>query len=181
MSAALALDADGRFLALRGTNTSNLGAYSVYFWPLRKGLSMMQGVYDISCVHFHGRAVFTNTAPTAVYRSAGRPEAIFVIERLIDIAASRHGFDRFELRQKNLIQPDAMPFTNGVGVTYDSGDYPTAMANALARLGADRGSRSTTTPSSATTRRGVAIANYIEVTSGIPRERAELHLSLIHI
>ena len=176
VSAALALDADGRFLALRGTNTSNLGAYSVYFWPLRKGLSMMQGVYDISCVHFHGRAVFTNTAPTAVYRSAGRPEAIFVIERLIDIAASRHGFDRVELRQKNLIQPDAMPFTNAVGVTYDSGDYPTAMANALARLAADRGSRSTTTPGSATTRRGVAIANYIEVTSGIPRERAELHV-----
>ena len=80
VQAELALDKEGNFLALRGVNTSNLGAYTIYFWPLRKGLSMMQGVYSIPTVHFHGHAAMTNTMPTAVYRSAGRPEAIFVME-----------------------------------------------------------------------------------------------------
>ena len=172
--ASLALDAEGNFLALRGVNTLNLGAYSVYFWPLRKGLSMMQGTYRIPAVHFSGHAALTNTAPTAVYRSAGRPEAIYTIERLIDLAAEVHGFDRIELRRRNLIAPDAMPFTNGVGVTYDSGDYAAAMDDALeaadwvgfeARRAASRWRG---------LRRGIAVANYIEVTSGIPRERADL-------
>ncbi len=172
--AALALDGDGNFLALRGVNTLNLGAYTVYFWPLRKGLSMMQGTYRIPAVHFQGHAVLTNTAPTAVYRSAGRPEAIYMIERLIDLAAEEHGFDRVELRRRNLIAPDAMPFTNAVGVTYDSGEYAAGMDEALkagdwAGFGARR---------AASRRRGffrgIAVANYIEVTSGIPRERAEI-------
>ncbi len=172
--AALALDAEGNFLALRGVNTLNLGAYTVYFWPLRKGLSMMQGVYRIPAVHFQGRAALTNTAPTAVYRSAGRPEAIYTIERLIDLAAERHGFDRTALRRRNLIAPDAMPFTNAVGVTYDSGDYAAAMDAALEA--ADwAGFEARRMESEARgLRRGIAIANYIEVTSGIPRERAEL-------
>ena len=172
--AALALDADGNILALRGANTLNLGAYAVYYWPLRKGLSMAQGVYRIPAVHFRGHAVLTNTAPTAVYRSAGRPEVIYMIERLIDLAAEEHGFDRVALRRRNLIAPGAMPYANAVGVTYDSGDYPAAMDAALdaadwpgfeaRRAESDRGGLC----------RGIAVANYIEVTSGIPRERAEL-------
>lgn len=172
--AELALDEEGDFLALRGVNTLNLGAYTVYFWPLRKGLSMMQGVYRIPCVWFEGHAVLTNTMPTAVYRSAGRPEAIYVIERLIDLAAEACGLDRVELRRRNLITADAMPFTNGVGVTYDSGDYAAAMDRALDEAdwtgfpvrSADAASRGRC--------RGIGIANYIEVTSGVPRERAEL-------
>ena len=172
--ASLALDAEGNFLALRGVNTLNLGACTVYFWPLRKGLSMMQGVYRIPAVHFRGHAVLTNTAPTAVYRSAGRPEAIYMIERLIDLAAEEHGFDRVALRQRNLIAPEAMPFANAVGVTYDSGDYAGAMDTALAA--ADwAGYESRRAESERRGRcRGIAVANYIEVTSGIPRERAEL-------
>jgi len=174
--AELALDEQGNFLGLRGVNTLNLGAYTVYFWPLRKGLSMMQGVYRIPCVWFEGHAVFTNTMPTAVYRSAGRPEAIYVIERLIDLAAETLGIDRVELRRRNLIAADAMPFTTGVGVTYDSGDYAAAMDRALEeadwvgfaarRAGAVSRGRC----------RGIGIANYIEVTSGVPRERAELNV-----
>ena len=170
----LALDAEGNFLALRGVNTLNLGAYAVYFWPLRKGLSMAQGVYRIPAVHFRGHAVLTNTTPTAVYRSAGRPEVIYMIERLIDLAAEEHGFDRAALRRRNLIPSGAMPYTNAVGVTYDSGDYPAAMDAALdaadwtgfgaRRAESERGGRC----------RGIAVANYIEVTSGVPRERAEL-------
>ena len=172
--AALALDAEGNFLALRGVNTVNLGAYAVYFWPLRKGLSMMQGVYRIPAVHFRGHAVLTNTAPTAVYRSAGRPEVIYMIERLIDLAAEEHGFDRVALRRRNLIAPGAMPYTNAVGVTYDSGDYPAAMDAALGA--ADWSGFETRRAESERRglRRGIAVANYIEVTSGIPRERAEL-------
>ena len=172
--AALALDAEGNFLALRGVNTLNLGAYAVYFWPLRKGLSMMQGVYRIPAVHFRGHAVLTNTAPTAVYRSAGRPEAIYMIERLIDLAAEAHGFDRVALRRRNLIAPGAMPCTNAVGVTYDSGDYPAAMDAALAAADWAGFKARCTESARRGLRRGIAVANYIEVTSGIPRERAEL-------
>jgi carbon-monoxide dehydrogenase large subunit len=172
--AELALDGDGNFLALRGVNTMNLGAYTVFFWPLRKGLSMMQSVYRIPCVYFQGHAVLTNTAPTAVYRSAGRPEAIYMIERLIDLAAAAHGFDRVELRRRNLITSDAMPFTNAVGATYDSGDYGAAMDEALRQ--ADWAGFAARRAASAARglRRGIGVANYIEITSGIPRERAEL-------
>ncbi len=172
--AELALDSDGNFLGLRGENFMNLGAYTVYFWPLRKGLSMMQGIYRIPAVHFRGHAVLTNTAPVAVYRSAGRPEAIYMIERLVELAAQRHGFDRVELRRRNLIRPDAMPFTNGVGVTYDNGDYPACMERTLSDADwagfAGRKARS----ASRGLCRGIAVANYLEVASGPPRERAEL-------
>jgi len=172
--AELALDEQGNFLALRGENTVNLGAQTAYFWPLRKGLSMMQGVYRIPHVSFDGHAVLTNTMPTAVYRSAGRPEAIYVIERLIDLAAETCGFDRVELRRKNLIPADAMPFTTAVGVTYDSGDYAAAMNTALDEADWD-GFPARRTQAAARRRcRGIGIANYIEITSGIPRERAEL-------
>ena len=176
-TAELALSADGKFLGLRGHNTMNLGAYSVYFWPLRKGLSMMQGVYNIPAIHFRGEAVFTNLPPTAVYRSAGRPEAIFIVERLIDMAAEEMDIDPVELRSRNLIQPQSMPFTTPVGVTYDSGDYPAAMNEVLEAANwktfPERRAQSETLGK----KRGIAIANYIEVTSGIPRERVELRVT----
>jgi carbon-monoxide dehydrogenase large subunit len=174
--AELALDAEGNFLALRGVNTMNLGAYTVFFWPLRKGLSMMQSVYDIPSVYFTGHAVLTNTAPTAVYRSAGRPEAIYIIERLIELAAEAHGFDRVELRRRNLIASDAMPFLNAVGCTYDSGDYAAAMDEALAQADwAGFGARRAASAERGLCR-GIGVANYIEITSGIPRERAEIRV-----
>jgi len=172
--AELALDSDGNFLGLRGENILNLGAYTIYFWPLRKGLSMMQGTYRIPAVYFQGHAVLTNTAPTAVYRSAGRPEAIYMIERLIELAADAHGFDRVELRRRNLIPSDAMPFTNGVGVTYDSGDYTAAMDDALAASDWSGFKARRAASAERGLCRGIGVANYIEVTSGIPRERAEL-------
>lgn len=172
--AELALDADGNFLAMRGVNTMNLGAQTVFFWPLRKGLSMMQSVYRIPVVHFHGHAVLTNTMPTAVYRSAGRPEAIYMIERLIDLAATRHGFDRVDLRRRNLIAPGAMPFTNAVGVTYDSGDYAEAMDAAVRAADWNGFAQRRAASQARGKRRGIAVANYIEVTSGFPRERAEV-------
>lgn len=173
----MALDADGSILAMRGENVLNLGAYSVYFWPLRKGLSMMQGVYDVPTVHFTGKAAFSNTPPIAVYRSAGRPEAIYVVERLLELAAIQCGFDRLEIRRRNLIQPDAMPFTNAVGVTYDNGDYPQAMETVL-EVADWAGFPARKAQSEARGLcRGIAVANYIEVTSGIPRERAEVRFN----
>jgi carbon-monoxide dehydrogenase large subunit len=172
--AELALDKDGNFLGLRGENIMNVGAHTVYFWPLRKGLSMMQGVYRIPAVHFRGHAVLTNTAPVAVYRSAGRPEAIYMIERLIDLAAVQHGFDRVELRRRNLIPAEIMPFTNAVGVTYDSGDYRACMEETLDKADWAGFARRKAGSTSRGLCRGIAVANYIEVASGPPRERAEL-------
>jgi carbon-monoxide dehydrogenase large subunit len=173
-AAELALDQDGNFLALRGVNIVNLGAHTVYFWPLRKGLSMMQGVYRIPQVFFEGHAVLTNTMPTAVYRSAGRPEAIYVIERLVDLAAQTCGFERVELRRRNLIPEKAMPFTTAVGVTYDSGDYAAAMDRVLAESKWEDFPARRAEAAARARYRGIGIANYIEVTSGFPNERAEL-------
>ncbi len=173
-TAELALDADGNLLGLRGENIMNLGAYALYFWPLRKGLSQMQGVYRIPAVHFRGHAVLTNTPPVVVYRSAGRPEAIYMIERLIDLAAFQHGFDRVELRRRNLIPASAMPFTTAVGVTYDSGDYLAGMNRALALADWQGFPARKAAAARRGLCRGIAVANYIEVASGVPRERAEL-------
>ena len=170
----LALDRDGAFLALRGANTSNVGAHAVSFIPLAKGIGVLPSVYRISTALMDGRAVLTNTAPTTPYRSAGRPEVMFVIERLIDLAARRHGFDRVTLRRRNLIPREAMPHTNPLGLVYDSGDYAAAQDRVVAladwagfearRAEARRRGR----------QRGIGLANYIELNTGAPRERAEI-------
>jgi carbon-monoxide dehydrogenase large subunit len=89
----LALDGEGRFLALRGELLSNLGAHAASIVPLRKGVSIINGLYRIPAIHLHARAVLSNTPSTIPYRSAGRPEAMYLIERLIEIAARECGFD----------------------------------------------------------------------------------------
>ena len=91
---ALALGRDGRFLALRADNVSNVGARAVSFSPLGKGSALVTGSYDIPLARVRARAVFTNTTPTQAYRSSGRPEVTFAIERLIDLAAETIGLDR---------------------------------------------------------------------------------------
>ena len=174
VSAELALDKNGKFLAVRGTNISNIGGHAIAFVPLRKGLGIMQGVYDIPAVHFHGLGVFTNTPPTSPYRSAGRPEAIYVIERLVDIAADEMGLDPVELRRRNLIQPNQFPYQNGVNLIYDNGEYEMAMDAAL-KLADWTGFPARR--AEAKTRgklRGIGIANYVEGAGGAPRERAEI-------
>ena len=113
VEAELALDANGHFLALRGSDLSNVGAHSVSYVPLIKGVGLMTSVYQVPAAHIRARAVLSNTAPTNPYRSAGRPEAMFVIERLISIAARRYGFDEVELRRRNLIPKSAMPYAAG--------------------------------------------------------------------
>src|SRR6202034_4377769 len=102
---------------------SNLGARCVSLSPLGKGSALITGSYDIPAARLCARAVFTNTMPTQAYRSSGRPEVTYAIERLVDAAASELGIDRIALRRKNLVQPDAMPYRNSVGMLYDSGRY----------------------------------------------------------
>src|SRR5206468_1402556 len=127
--------------------------------------------------HVRGRAVLTNTAPTYPYRSAGRPEVMYVLERLIDIAARRHGFDRVELRRRNLIQPGAMPYRNAMGLEYDSGDYPAAMERALA-LADWKGFEARRAEARRRGRyRGIGVSNYLELNTGFPRERAHITVS----
>jgi aerobic carbon-monoxide dehydrogenase large subunit len=172
--AELALDAEGNFLALRGANTSNIGAHAVSFHPLNKGLALTATVYRVPAVSMRGRAVVTNTSPTTPYRSAGRPEIMFVMERLIDLAARRHGFDRLELRRKNLVPASAMPYRNAVGTLYDSGDYRAALDRAVT-LGDWAGFEARRAEARRRGRyRGIGVANYIELNTGFPRERAHI-------
>jgi aerobic carbon-monoxide dehydrogenase large subunit len=174
IDAELALDAEGNFLALRSVNTANNGAYTTSFVPLNKGAQLMPSVYRIPVAHVVARAAVTNTPATIPYRSAGRPEAIYAIERLIDLAARQCGFNRIALRRRNIIGRPEQPYHNPLGVIYDNGNYEGVMQTALdlsdwAGLPARRDvSRARGLC------RGIAIANYIETTSGAPRERAEI-------
>jgi aerobic carbon-monoxide dehydrogenase large subunit len=174
VTAELALDAEGHFLAVRGSNLSNLGGHATAFGPLQKGIGLMSNVYAIPVVHFRGRGAVTNTVPTTPLRSAGRPEAIFVIERLVDLAADRLGIDPAELRRRNLVPPTAQPFTNPAGLTFDSGDYPAVMAMGLALADWDGFPARRAEARRRGKWRGIGVANYIEITTGVPRERAEI-------
>ena len=172
--AELALDAHGTFLAFRAVNTSNVGAHVVSFHPLNKGVAIATTVYHVPAVAMRGRAVVTNTSPTTPYRSAGRPEVMFVMERLIDLAARRHGFDRLELRRRNLVAASAMPYRNGCGVVYDSGDYLAALDRAVA-LADWKGFAARRAEARRRGRyRGIGVANYLELNTGFPRERAHV-------
>jgi carbon-monoxide dehydrogenase large subunit len=132
-TAELALDAEGRFLALRVRTLCNLGAFLAWQGPVSStnNVGGLAGVYRTPHIATEVRGIFTHTQPTAPYRGAGRPEAIHAIERLIDLAADRLHVDRVELRRRNMIAPDAMPFRTGLDYTYDSGDFPRNQAMAL--------------------------------------------------
>jgi aerobic carbon-monoxide dehydrogenase large subunit len=174
VSAELALGADGRFLALRCTNTSNVGAHSVAYVPLVKGVQLVTAGYRIPISYVRARAALSNTSPTNSYRSAGRPEVMYVIERLIDKAAQEHGFDRLTLRRRNLIPPSAFPFKNPQGVIYDSGNYRGVMERAL-ELAAWNGFKKRRAEALKRQRlRGIGVGNYVEATGGYPRERADI-------
>ncbi|MEX2616786.1 MAG: xanthine dehydrogenase family protein molybdopterin-binding subunit [Alphaproteobacteria bacterium] len=174
---ALALDATGRFLALRADNISNAGARCVSLSPLGKGSALVSGAYDIPAATMRARAVFTNTMPTQAYRSSGRPEVTFAIERLIDAAADRFGFDRVALRRRNLVAPRRMPYANPVGAVYDSGEYEAAMDRAMAMADWDGFPDRRAAAASRGRLAGIGLANYVESSIGAPRERAEIEVS----
>jgi aerobic carbon-monoxide dehydrogenase large subunit len=172
--AELALDAAGRFLALRSSNLSNVGAHSGSYVPLVKGVGLATAGYRIPVSHIAARAVLTNTMCTTPYRSAGRPEVIYVIERLIDKAAQEHGFDRVALRRRNLIPPSALPYKNPQGITYDNGTYRAVMDKAM-ELGDWRGFKKRRAEARRRKRlRGIGLCCYLETTGGYPRERADI-------
>jgi aerobic carbon-monoxide dehydrogenase large subunit len=174
VTAELALDGDGSFLAVRGSNLSNLGGHSIAFGPLQKGLGLMSSVYSIPVGYFRGRGAVTNTVPTTPYRSSGRPEAMFVVERLVDLAADKLGIERAALRRRNLIPPAVQPYANPLGVTYDSGRYQDAMDAALRLADWDGFPARRAEARRRGKWRGIGVANYVEITSGAPRERTEI-------
>ncbi len=170
--AELALDAQGNFLAMRGSNIGNLGAHTGNFSMVQKGVEIMTSIYHIPAAHFDVRAVMSNTAPTRPYRSAGRPEVIFVIERLIDIAARQFGFDRIDLRERNLIRQDQLPYTNPFGMIYDSGAYHEVMRTALRAADWDGFAERRRQALGRRKYRGIGTANYVDTATGVPREKA---------
>jgi carbon-monoxide dehydrogenase large subunit len=170
----LALRSDGRFLALRASNLSNVGAYCVSLSPLAKGAALITGSYHIPVAALRARAVFTNTVPTNTMRSSGRPEVNYALERLIDTAAKELGFDRIELRRKNLIRPEAMPYTNAMGTNYDSGRYEDAMDLAMRTADWSGASARRVAALARGRRLGLGLANYVESSTGAPRERTEI-------
>ena len=174
VEAELALDAKGRFLAMRGSNLGNLGAHTTNFAMVQKGVQMMSSIYRMPAAHFRARATLSNTSPTRPYRSAGRPEVIFVMERLIDLAARDCGFDRVALRRRNLVTEKELPYKNPFGVEYDNGDYIGAMAWAL-RLGDWEGFKKRRAEAKKRgKRRGIGVGNYVDISTGVPREKAEI-------
>ncbi len=131
----LALDDELRFLGLKVEITANMGAYLSNFAPeipTFAGAVMYSAVYAIPAIHVAVKGVFTNTVPVDAYRGAGRPEAAYAVERLIEAAARRLGVAADELRRRNFIRPEAMPHTTRLGLTYDSGDFARNLDDALA-------------------------------------------------
>lgn len=174
VEAELALDAEGRILALRGASISNVGAYTASLVPLQKSTEIMSGIYRIPVAHWRPRAVFTHTTPTFAYRSTGRPEAMFVIERLIDLAARQCGFDRADLRRRNLVPAAMMPYTNPFGIPYDSGLYHQAFESALALGDWDGFARRREDARRRGRLRGIGTGTYVETATGFTRERTEI-------
>jgi carbon-monoxide dehydrogenase large subunit len=170
----LALDAKHRFIAMRATNISNVGARCVSLSPLSKGSGLIPGSYAIPATTLRAIAVFTNTMPTNAYRSSGRPEVTFAIERLVDTAAAQLGVDRIALRRKNLVPPKAMPYRNSVGMLYDSGRYQENMDWAM-EIADWKGFPARRREAK---RRGKllgrGLANYVESSIGAPREQARI-------
>lgn len=129
----MALDRDGRMLGMRARSLQALGAYTFgsITAPLMFGLRYIPNVYDVQAIDVSTSAVFTNTSPLSVYRGAGRPEGVYICERLLDQAALELGLDRREIRRRNFIAPHAMPYRTATGSVYDSGEFCSAFDKTL--------------------------------------------------
>lgn len=138
--AEMAFSADGRILALRDHTIANLGAYVSLFGPSIPTYlygTLLSGQYTIPTIFCDVRGVHTHTTPVDAYRGAGRPEACYVVERLVDLGARQLGMDPVEVRKRNFIPPDRFPYQTPVALQYDSGNYLPAMDRALAMVGYD--------------------------------------------
>ncbi|MGQ0664408.1 MAG: xanthine dehydrogenase family protein molybdopterin-binding subunit [Pseudomonadota bacterium] len=167
--AELALESDGRFLAIKVSTLANLGAYlSQYgpFIPTLAGSGLLCGVYTAAAAFVEVKGVFTNTAPVDAYRGAGRPEAAYVVERLVDAAARETGRSPDDIRRRNFIPPEAMPYKTPLRVTYDSGDFAKNMDDAM-RLADWAGLPPRRAAAAKDGKlRGIGMATYIEACGG---------------
>jgi carbon-monoxide dehydrogenase large subunit len=166
--AELALDAEGRFLAVRIEAYGNLGAHLSAVSPLMPTANLMKnaiGVYKTPLIEVSSKLAFTNTVPISAYRGAGRPEGNYVMERLVETAAAEMGIDRAELRRRNHIQPSEMPYKTPAATIYDSGDFSSLLDHAL-EIADWRGFAARKAASAARGKlRGRGIGNYLEVTA----------------
>ncbi len=170
--AELALDAQGHFLGIRTHNIANIGSHTLHFVPLVRGAAVTNGLYVIPAVHVRLQAAFTNTVPTSTYRGAGRPEAMFIIERLIDTAAAEMGIERVTLRRRNFIAPSALPYTSPLNTRYDSGEFEANMLGAMQLADWDGFAARRQAARARGRLRGIGLGNYVETATGIPPERA---------
>ena len=172
----LALDKDGTFQALRSSNISNVGAKCVSLSPLSKGSGIITGSYRIPLAHLRSRATFSNTPPTNAYRSSGRPEIIYCIECMVEKTARTLGFNPIELRRKNLITAEEMPYRNAVGMHYDSGEYEKSLDMVMGLNDWDEFEARKAEARSRGKILGRGVAHYVESSIGTPVEQAELHV-----
>ena len=178
--AELAIDAGGKFLALRTKTLAGMGAYLSNFAPYiptLAGSGVLASIYGFKTVYANVLGVFTNTVPVDAYRGAGRPEANYVVERIIDAAARELGIDRIELRRRNMVQPEAMPHTSAMGRTYDSGNFPLVMDTALAHTDWAGIAARKAEAAKRGKKRGIGMAYYLEATGGDDTERAEIRFA----
>ena len=172
-SGELALDAEGKFLAIRLTGYGNIGAYLSNSTTIPSTMNTMKnviGVYRTPLVEVASINVFTNTTPVGAYRGAGRPEGNYYMERLVDTAAREMGIDRIDLRRRNHIQPDQMPYAAPTTMTYDSGDFPALLEEALAAADWDGFASRKAESRRRGKRRGIGVGHYLEVTAGAGKE-----------
>ena len=168
MRGELALDKDAHILGLRLESMANMGAYMTHVAPYipTVGLRVMGGVYRVPAVYAHVRGYFTNTTVLTSYRGAGRPEAIYITERLLDAAAAAFGIDRLEIRRRNLIAPDELPYRNWRGLSIDSGDFAANLEQCARRADwAGFAARRDETERRGK-KRGLGIAYYFEASGG---------------
>jgi aerobic carbon-monoxide dehydrogenase large subunit len=169
--AELALDKDGRFLAVRLTGTGNAGAYIYPPMPATtNAVKNLIDVYATPAMEVNSKVVFTNTTPIAAYRGAGRPEANYYMERLIDTAAREMGIDRAELRRRNHIRPSALPYKAPSGMNYDSGEFTTVLDKALAAADWNGFDKRKAESAARGKLRGRGIGQYLEVTGPPSKE-----------
>lgn len=177
--AALALDAEGKFLGLRVQTDANIGAYVSAFstYVPTSGTSALTGLYHVPAVYAHVRCVFTNTVPLDAYRGAGKPEANFLTERLVDEAARQLGLSSLEIRRRNLIPEAALPYTSALGFTIDSGRFEESLLMAAKDAKVSSLERRKREAMGRGKRRGVGISGYFENTAGAEEETARLRLN----
>jgi len=179
VTAAAALDEGGRILGLRIDLKANLGAYLSQFGPMIPiiGVSMTTGVYDLQAIDVTVTGVYTNTVPVDAYRGAGRPEAAFLVERLVDTCAREMGLPVEEVRRKNFIKPEAFPYKTATGRKYDVGEFDGHMTQAMERAGW-AGFATRAEEAKARGRiRGIGMATYIEACAFAGSEAAKLQLN----